>query len=883
MRVAISRRGWWACLAGSALLSVVWWWHPGSLVMPPTAPAASAGKESISAHPAAGLPFAFEPNRGQSDGRVLFLSRNPGYSLFLTAHGAVVGLNGAAQPLTFTWRGANAKPQAQGMAALPGKHHYLRGNDPTRWQRDIPTYAKVRYRDLYPGIDLIYYGQQQGLEYDLVVAPGADPASIRLHVAGMDALRLDDDGAVQLQVAGRALSLSKPVIYQETAGVKQVVAGGYVLLADNQVGLRLAAYDNSKPLIIDPVLSYSTYLGGSGLDQGKGVAVDSGGSVYVVGQTASGDFPVAGALQSTNAGGEADVFVAKFDPAGSLVFATYLGGTGTDRGFAIAVDSTALYIVGDTTSANFPTQNADQPNPGGDIDAFVAKLSKDGSSLMYSTYLGGARAEEGLGIAVDGSGNAYVAGATLSSDFPATLGTFNIGIAQTCDDPSKPGTTIPCSDAYVAKYDAAGVKQHATFLGGYYEDAATAIAVNAAGEAYVTGVTYSPSFAVTQDGFQQAPAGGFGDAFIVRLDGAGNVSYGTYLGGGGWDQGQAIAVDAGGNIYVAGATNSGSSSSSTPLPLTNALQQQYGGGSYDAFVAKINPSNAPSNQIQYLTYLGGGDKDFAFGIAVDGGGNAYVAGETMSTDFPVATSLQSTWFGGGNNKWGDAFVTKINALASLGWSTYLGGGDDDWANSVALDGNGGIYVAGSSFSADFPTEHSYQTSSAGNGDAMLFKLSDSPVSADLQVSVSAAPDPVGSGETLTYQVTVNNLSTGNDAGGVVIVATLPGGVSFKSATPAGTCTAGGSQVTCRVGTIAAGGSAATTLTTVNNTAGDITFTAQVVRANQPDPDSSNNSASVTTKAAVGSSGGGAWSLLEWIVGMIIYRLRSRSGVVLRSV
>jgi uncharacterized repeat protein (TIGR01451 family) len=889
MRVAVSRRGWWACwfLAGSAVLGAAWWGQHGGVAGPSDVPSALAGKESGAAQALiAQQPLAFEPNRGQSDGRVLFLSRNPGYSLFLTAQGAVLGLNGVAQPLSFSWQGASAKSHPLGVAVLPTRHNYLRGKDPRRWQRDVPTYEKVRYPNLYPGIDLVYYGRQQHLEYDLVVAPGADPAAIRLQLAGMDGLRVDKDGALRFQVADRALTLSKPVIYQETATGKQVVAGGYVLLADNQVGLKLASYDRGKPLVIDPVLSYSSYLGGSGLDQGKGVAVDGAGNIYVVGQTASADFPKSGKTST-----DTDAFVAKFNAGGTLQFATYLGGSGTDRGFAIAMDNAnaAVYIVGDTDSADFPIKSASQSTPGGDLDGFVAKFNSADLTLGFATYLGGSRAEEALGVAVDGSGNAYVAGATLSADFPITVGggAFNAGsTGDNCDDPSHPGTAIPCSDAYVVKYDAGGVKQYATFLGGYFEDAATAIAVNGGGEAYLTGITYSTSidFPVTSNAFQQNHAGGFGDAYILKLDSAGSVSYGTYLGGGGWDQGQAIAVDGGGNVYVAGATNSGSSTSSAPLPLTNALQQQYGGGSYDAFVAKVTPANAPSSQLRYLTYLGGGGKDFAFGIAVDGSGNAYVVGETTSTDFPLDTPLQSIWFGSGQNNWGDAFIAKIDKAGYfLNWSTYLGGGDDDWANSVALDGSGGIYVAGSSFSADFPIENPFQPSSAGNGDALLFKLSDSPITADLQVAVSAAPDPVGSGETLTYQVVVSNLSASNAAGGVVTVATLPGGISFSSASPAGSCSASGAQVTCTVGAIAAGGSVTTALQTVSNTAGDITFTAKVARANQPDPNPANDSASVTTTAAVGSSGGGAWSLLEWLATMIIYVVRRRRGVVLSSI
>ncbi|MEJ2565873.1 MAG: SBBP repeat-containing protein, partial [Gammaproteobacteria bacterium] len=348
MPTAVSRRGWiLGLLAGSMVWYAgyaAWWGFHGNATMPSKAWPVMTGSETVTASSMlAKLPLAFEPNRGQDDGRVLFASRNPGYSLFLTARGAVISLRDAARPLTLTWQGANPGPAAEGEAVLPGRHHYLRGDDPRRWRRDIPTYAKVRYRDLYPGIDLIYYGRQQHLEYDLVVAPGADPAAIRLGLRGMDALHLNQNGVLHIQMGKQALTLGKPVIYQEAGGAQRPVAGTYVLLADNQVGLELGDYDHSKPLIIDPVLSYSTYLGGGGLDQGKSVAVDSGGNVYVVGLTASGDFPVTGSpLQKANAGGDSDVFVAKFDPGGSLLFATYLGGSGADRGFGIAVDGSAL-------------------------------------------------------------------------------------------------------------------------------------------------------------------------------------------------------------------------------------------------------------------------------------------------------------------------------------------------------------------------------------------------------------------------------------------------------------------------------------------------------------------------------------------------------------
>ncbi len=730
--VIFRRRAWRGAVAGLVVSAAAGgWWYGHASANRTVAGLPFANHPVKVASLLAQSPLAFEPNRGQSDGRVLYLSRNPGYALFLTAQETVVALRGAARPLQLAWQGADPHPQVAGVETLPGKRNYLKGNDPGGWQRDIPTFSKVRYSNLYPGIDLVYYGQQRQLEYDLVVAPGADPAAIRFRLAGMDTMKLDEHGALQLQVAQRSLSLDKPLVYQETAGERSIVDGGYVLLADNQVGLRLAAYDHTKPLIIDPVLTYSTYLGGTGTDQGMGVAVDGNGDVYMVGQTASTNFPLA-----TKSATDTDVFVAKFDSSGTLQAATVLGGSGTDRGFAIAADTGAVYIVGDTTSSfDFPLSNAAQPAyGGGGTDAFVAKLNSDDLSLAFSTYLGGSNGEEGLGIALDNAtagGNIYVAGSTLSNNFPTTTGSAAFNAAApgnaNCTDPLHPGSFIPCSDAYVAKYDNDGVRQYAVYLGGPKEDVATAIAVNSAGEVYVTGVTYSfTSFLTTTVGFSQTFNGGLTDAFISKLADTGAVSYDTYLGGNGFDQGQAIAVDNNGNVYVAGITNS------TDLPVANPLQAAYAGGGLDAFVVKLNPNL--SSQVQYFTYLGGSPqgstvanagRDEAFGIAVNGAsGVAYVVGETMSADFPEKSPLQSVWFGGGNNSWGDAFVTQIGDSGALGWSTYLGGGDDDWANSVTVDGANGIYVAGSSFSSDFPTANPYQAGVAGNSDAILMKLTD---------------------------------------------------------------------------------------------------------------------------------------------------------------
>jgi uncharacterized repeat protein (TIGR01451 family) len=866
-------------LTGAAVLATVGGWRGHSATVPAPAVHPLSVQRSF-----ADLPLAFEPNRGQSDPAVLFQSRMAGYSLYLTADEAVIGVRGVERPLRLTWQGTGSHPDVAGLDRLPGKHHYLKGSNPARWHRDIPTYGKVRYRNLYPGIDLVYYGRDRRLEYDLVVAPGADPKQIRLTLSGMDRMQIDRDGAVEVQLAQQHLSLSKPVIYQQGDAGRQPVDGGYVRLADNRLGLRIGRYDATRPLIIDPVLSFSTYLGGTGAEFGRGVAVVPNGDVYVVGQTTSRDITFSNGIKASS---DIDVLLAQFDSSGTLQAVVYLGGSGADRGFGVAANGSAVYIVGDTTSTDFPVfpnSGAAQATNKGNADAFVAKLNSADLSSAYVTYLGGTQAEEALGVAVDGAGNTYVAGATLSSDFPKTLGTFNGGdTTGACTDQTN--ATIPCSDAFIAKYDASGNLSYATYLGGKLEDTANAIAVDNAGEVFVTGLAYS-SNAAFSSGFKGQPS----DAFIAVLNSSGSFAHGIYVGGTGFDQGQAIAVDVSGNtIYMAGITNS------TDLPVTNEFQAIFKQGGLDGFVVKLNydPTAAPPNtlfQTQYLTYLGGSPQsqtqaqlndgqDQIYGIAADAGGNAYVVGETMSADFPVQLPLQALWFGGGSNGWGDAFVTKFNPSGGLAWSTLLGGSDDDWANGVALDGNGGVYVAGSSFSSDFPTTvNPYQAANQGGGDAFLFKLTDNPaLNADLKVDVSGTPDLVGTGETITYKMVVSNQSTLNNADGVVVRATLPAGVSYQSATPANSCTSSGQQLTCRVGSIPVGGSATTTVSAVNNTAGDITFTAQVVRAFQPDPTPGDNTASITTKAALGSSsGGGSWPPLAVVV-LLVYGLGRRSG------
>jgi hypothetical protein len=659
------------------------------------------------------LPLAFERNQGQTGSQVKFLARGQGYTLFLTSGEAVLALHKASAKsgvLRMKLLGANPAPDVSGMDEMPGKSNYFIGNDAKKWHTNVPMYAKVKYKGVYSGIDLVYYGNQRQLEYDFVVAPGADPRRIQLGVRGARKISRSGDGDLVLAMDEGEICWHKPVVYQEKDGARQEIAAHYAIKSKNRVGFEVAGYDLRRPLFIDPLV-YSTYLGGSGADSGYAIAVDSSDNAYVTGATNSTDFPTMNPLQPANAGGALDVFVAKLNPTGSaLVYSTYLGGSGEDFGNAIAVDSSGnAYVTGATGSTDFPTVNPLQStNAGGQNgwDAFVAKLNPTGSALVYSTYLGGGGLDDGNGIAVDSSGSAYVTGQTNSSNFP----TMN---------PLQP-TLGGCCNAFAAKINPAGSAfVYSTYLGGSGGDIGYGIAVDSSGNSYITGYTVSTNFP-TMNPLQPTIGGGegtiLGDAFVAKLNPAGSgLVYSTYIGGSGDDRGSGIAVDGSGNAYVTGSTGS------TDFPTMNPLQPT-NGGSNDAFVAKLNSTGSA---LIYSTYLGGSAADGGGGIAADGSGNAYVTGSTVSTDFPTMSPLQPT-NGGGN----DAFVAKLNPTGSaLVYCTYLGGSGYDSGSGIAADGSGNAYVTGYTTSVDFPTMNPLQPVNGGGGDWDVFvaKIAGGPV------------------------------------------------------------------------------------------------------------------------------------------------------------
>ena len=739
------------------------------------------------------LPLSFEANQGQTDAQVEFLSRGRGYTLFLTADEAVLVLHKPTDPKTESEKdpsftnahredtsvsvsdvlrmrliGSTPAPQVVGLEQLPGKVNYLTGNDQTKWRTNIATYAKVKYERVYDGVDLVYYGNQRQLEYDFVVAPGTDPGAIRLELEGAKRIEVDTRGDLVLHLPDGQVRFNKPYVYQTVAGVRQEIAGAYVLQGKHQVGFQVADYDAGRPLIIDPILVYSTYLGGNSTDIGRSIAVDEFGNAYVAGETSSTTFPTAapGTPFDSTRGGTTDAFVTKLNAAGSaLVYSTYLGGSvgsnydhlARDFGNGIAVDSSGnAYITGETRSSDFPTT----PAPGtpfqaallGFSDVFVTKLNAAGDGLIYSTYLGGDPTEFtaggfsgqctgsdiGIDIAVDQFGNAYVTGTTTSimmagnnfvlpaAGFPTTPGAFQLNNAgSSCN-----------TDAFVTKLNATGsALLYSTYLGGSSftntnslagKDDVHAIALDPSGNAYVTGTTNSLAFPTTSGSLQPTRPGGIQDAFVTKLNTSGSaLVYSTYLGGSAnVETGRGIAVDAFGNAVVVGSTFSTNFPGTQFSPIAAAVPpiQPQIATNRDGFLAKLNPSGSA---LLYSTYFGGGGFDEALDVTLDSSGNAYVTGITRAISVPPE-NVPRPWqvnadcgLGGGD----DAFVTKVNAAGTaFVYSTFLGGASQDQGLGIAVDPTGKAYVTGFTASSNFPTENPLQPVIASSVDAFVANL-----------------------------------------------------------------------------------------------------------------------------------------------------------------
>lgn len=690
------------------------------------------------------LPLSFEANRGQTDPSVKFLSRGAGYNLFLTASQAVMVLprskadkaKGSAV-VRMTLKGADANPSVRGLDILPGRTSYWLGNDPSKWQNGVERYAKVKFGQVYPGIDMVYYGKQGRVEHDFVVAPGADPGRILIGFEGGKNLRLDPKGNLILGVEGGELAYQAPTLYQMRGGQRNPVKGRFVLAGKKQVRFQVGDYIRSKELVIDPALAYSSFLGGATEDYAYAIAVDAAGNAYVTGATNSTAFPTAGTqnLPLKTGGGvkqQLDVFVTKVNPAGTaMLWSVYIGGTGDDVGRGIAVDGVThnIYVTGDISSASgtFPQTATYGTGVGTGVDAFVIGIADAGGTSptrTYSVIFGGGADDSARGIAVDALDAVYVTGQTTSvaaGSFPTT-----VGAAQTLAGGG-------ASQAFVSKFTAAGTLVYSTYLGGSGVCHGNAIAVDATGNAYITGQTGNEFFTASDwpSVFKKTITGSL-DAFIAKLDPTGAIwLYKTYVGGSGVDEGTGIAVDSSSppRIYITGFTFSADFPGSGFVP----VGQTTIGTAPDAYVFKLKTAQTGASDGVYSTYLGGSTDDRATGIVVDGSGNAYVAGTTTSGDLSVVNPISIVAPAAGNNQGvlpgsPSAFVAELGPTgATKVFLTYLGGTTQTFGQGIALHPTDGtIYVTGytNSVSATFPiVAGSFQVLNAGGlYDAFVSRL-----------------------------------------------------------------------------------------------------------------------------------------------------------------
>ena len=683
------------------------------------------------------LPMPFEANQGQTDKQVKFLARGKDYAVFLTAQEAVIlltratpiesagnnsakrsfgrltshgSMSGGTPSETVALRmklsGSNTAPIIEGVEALPGRSHYFLDAQQSDGTQLVPQFARVRYRGVYPGIDLVFYGKNGELEYDFIVAPGTDPSVIRMVFAGASALRLNAAGDVVFANVGGGLFLKRPCVYQDRGIYKEEIEARYVV-EGKKVRFRIGKYEPTLPLVIDPILTYASYLGGNESDYGTAVAVDRGGIIYLTGQTHSRNFPVANAIQGNCTLGALgscfDAFVTKIDVRKSaILYSTYLGGPGNDRGADIAVDDAGnAFVVGIVDSNT----------------AFVAKLDPEGRRVYFTTF-GGYPTTTGRAIAVDESGNAYITGDTLSNSFPTVNALQPRPGGVSCS--AIGGGSFPM-DAFVAKLGPTGVIVYATYLGGDGNDWGLDIATDRHGNVYVTGETSSANFPVNSS-LQAAIRGGDpknlgvcngDDAFLAKLNPSGSgLVYATYLGGSRYDSAESIAVDRQGSVYLAGKTRS------SDFPTQGAFQRVHGGGEFDGFVAKVE---GDGTRLAYASFLGGSASDYVQALALEGD-IAHVTGWTMSSDFPVVDPFQASR--GGDV---DAFVSRLAPHGSaLLMSSYIGGSAEDFGEAITIDRLGTAYVTGTSRSANFPKQNAIQPGIGGVLDAFLLEIAPQP-------------------------------------------------------------------------------------------------------------------------------------------------------------
>ncbi|CAM3230149.1 SBBP repeat-containing protein [Paenibacillus lupini] len=688
------------------------------------------------------FPMTFIENAGQARTNIHFITNQPGFKIGFSSEEVLFAFTGKpdredGMALFLQFQGANTVA-IEGRCQQPEKVHYMMGNNPKDWHTNLLTYREIVYRKPWPGVDLIFYEVDGDFKYDVRVQPGARLGDIRFVYRGADKLTLSNEGDLHICTPHGILSEKKPVSYQVIDGLTVPVESRFILPEGQEAcvyGFEVDSYDPNYELVIDPVLTYSTFLGGSDTDAGFSIATDQFGNAYVTGQTVSFDFPITPGAFEPFIDGSSTVFVSKLNAFGNVLeYSTFLGGSSADQGNGIAVDDFGhAYVTGQTLSPNFPTTpGAIQPFNGGNQDVFVTKLSPDGSSLVYSTFLGGQGEDIGFDIAVDGMGNAYVTGTTNSFDFPITPGALQSGLAGNLED------------AFVAKINVDGtVLEYSTFLGGFGNDEAFGIAIDNFGHAYVTGMTTSVDFPTTPGAFQIS-FNGVISAFVSKLNENGSaLLYSTFLSGSGDDEGRGIAVDEFGQAYVTGTTTS------FDFPVTpGSFQPFFHGGASEAFVTKLS---SDGNYQVYSTFLGGEGSDSGNGIAVRSG-FAYVTGNTGSFNFPITPDAIHPFPEGG-----DGFLTQLNIDgASLVFSTFIGGSSSDTDNAIAVDQESNVYLTGQTFSPNFPvTPGVIQPFLRGGSDAFVMKFS---LGFEILVKKFTDRFELQPGEQVTYFIEIHNPS-----------------------------------------------------------------------------------------------------------------------------
>ena len=786
------------------------------------------------------LAMGFEENRGQAARDVKFVSHGSGYALSLAPQeidiavlrrramtaspihraAALRALREARKAMKTTvirmqLEGANPAPAMAADEPLPGKSNYFVGNDRDKWVTDVPSYGRVKYSGIYPGVDVEFYGNQRQLEYDFTVAPGTDPKAIALKIEGAQKLAIDSRGDLILHIPEGETKFQKPVIYQMVGTERREIAGNYSLAAGNRVTFAVAKYDQSLPLVIDPILTYSTFLGGSGDESGLGIAVDANGDAFIAGSTTSTDFP-----PSTNVAPVAGCgFVTELNPAATQqLYSNYLCGTnGMDSAFAVALDPNGkVYVAGATFSIDFPTtanaliQSPLATNPRG--TGFVTKIDPTltgMASLLYSSYIGGTNGTSTLpdianAVAADAGGNAYIGGQTFSSPGAGGFAVTNGGLQQT---PSNNVGTGFLTRIDTTKSGSASLI-YSTYLGGDggnsanfldFGDSVTGVAVDTSNNAYLTGVTASTGTSFpTMNAFQGTanPSNMEGGAFVTRIDttkaNAASLVYSTYLEGSNFDAADAIALGPNNLAYITGTTDS-----LIGFPVTPGSFPTMPASSGVVFITLVDTTMSGNSSVTYSTLFGGTGSDTGFGIQADANGNAYVIGTTASViDFPITPgALPET----APNPNGSPFVIKLspkgNGMADRIYASYFGGTgdgtDSDQGNAIAIDSHGNAYITGVTFSStQWPiTPGAFQTMLNGTSDAFVAKLPlmlpvvVSPASLDFGIQLVGAPTGP---QTVTL---TNNNSTALSITNIAIVAITPpaGGADFAIA-PGGTCT-----------------------------------------------------------------------------------------------